>query len=283
MSLTGAAKVAGVVGQPVKHSLSPRIHGAWIAAAGLDAAYVPFQPPADFAAFVAGLRGGAVRGLNVTLPYKEAALAAADRASAAARRAGAANLLSFAEDGTILADNTDGTGLLAAFARQAPGFSPRAGPVAILGAGGAARGAAAAFADAGCPDVRVVNRTLARAEQIAADLAGPVGAWPLDRARDAFAGAAAVVNATSAGLDGEGLLAVPLEATPAGCVVMDMVYKPLVTPFLKAARDLGRPVVDGLAMLVGQAEPSFEAFFGQPPPPDVDVRGLCLEILGETP
>src|SRR5665213_3567163 len=121
--ISGMTVVAGVAGSPVSHSLSPAIHNAWLAAAAIDAVYVPFAPPADgFARFAEGLRGAAVRGLNVTAPFKEAALAAADRASARARRAGAANLLIFEADGSIGADNTDGEGLLTAFAEQAPGF-----------------------------------------------------------------------------------------------------------------------------------------------------------------
>lgn len=281
-SISGAGVVAGVVGSPVRHSLSPLIHNAWIAAAGLDGAYVPFAPAeARFADFVQGFRGGAIRGLNVTLPFKEQALALADRASDRAWDAGAANLLVFEHDGQILADNTDGVGLLAAFAQQAPGFDPAAAPVVILGAGGAARGAAAAFKAAGAPQVRIVNRTLARAEAICEALGERAKAFPLDQAAAAFEGAGAVINATSAGLSGAGGLEAPLAASPETAVVMDMVYKPLHTPFLRAAEALGRPTVDGLAMLIGQAVPSFEAFFGAPPPSGVDVRALALKTLGD--
>ncbi|MDX9998201.1 MAG: shikimate dehydrogenase [Phenylobacterium sp.] len=278
--ITGATLVAGVAGAPVRHSLSPMIHNAWLAGAGIDGVYVPFSPPADgFVRFVNGLRGGAVRGINVTLPFKEEALMAADDISPRAELAGAANLLVFSPTGMVLADNTDGLGLLHAFAVQAPGFDPAAGPVAILGAGGAARGAAAAFAQAGCPQVRIINRTFQRAEEVAGTI-GPVAApYPLDRAAEALAGVNAVINATSVGLSGQGDLAVPLGASPDAAVVMDMVYKPLKTAFLARAEALGRRTVDGLEMLIGQAIPSFEAFYGRPPPPDVDVRALCLEAL----
>lgn len=280
--ITGATLVAGVAGAPVRHSLSPIIHNAWLAASAIDGVYVPFSPPADgFVAFVQGLRGGAVRGLNVTLPFKEEALMAADTVSERARLAGAANLLVFSPDGAILADNTDGLGLLHAFEAQAPGFDPKGGPVVILGAGGAARGAAAAFIQAGAPQVRIVNRTLGRAEQIAGAMGDKVAPYPLDRAAEALGGATAVINATSAGLSGEGALDAPLEATPGAAVVMDMVYKPLKTPFLARAEALERRTVDGLEMLIGQAIPSFEAFFGRRPPADVDVRALCLEALSQ--
>ncbi|MFN3512456.1 MAG: shikimate dehydrogenase [Phenylobacterium sp.] len=277
MRISGATRVAGVVGRPIAHSLSPVLHNAWLAAAAIDGVYVPFSvTPEGFGDLVRALRGGSVAGLNVTLPFKEEALALADTASPRARAAQAANVLVFGEDGGVHADNTDGMGLLAAFAEQAAGFDPAAAPVAILGAGGGARGAAAAFAEAGAK-VRIVNRTLAKAEALAASFGGR--AYPLDRAAEAFEGVGAVVNATSAGLAGEGRLDLPLSATPATAVVMDMVYKPLKTPILAAAEALGRRTVDGLAMLIGQAAPSFEAFYGRPPPADVDVRALALQIL----
>lgn len=279
--ITGATVVAGVVGRPIAHSMSPILHNAWLAAAGIDGVYVPFDvSPENFASFVNGLRGGSLSGLNVTVPFKTQALALADEVSERARLAQAANVLVFGADGAIRADNTDGLGLLSAFAVQAPGFDPAAAPVAILGAGGAARGAAAAFLSAGARDIRILNRTLARAEEIAADLGGGVHAYGLDQAGQGFEGVGALINATSAGLSGAGVLDVPIAATPPSAVVMDMVYKPLLTPFLAQARALGRPTVDGLAMLIGQAVPSFTAFFGQPPPAGVDVRTLAKQALG---
>ncbi|WP_340645698.1 shikimate dehydrogenase [Phenylobacterium sp.] len=279
--ITGATKVAGVVGQPIAHSMSPILHNAWLAAAGLDGVYVPFAvTPEAFAAFVGGLRGGSVAGLNVTVPFKTQALALADTVTERARLAQAANVLVFQADGAILADNTDGLGLLAAFAEQAPGFEPAAAPVAILGAGGAARGAAAAFLSAGATDIRILNRTVARGQELAADLGPGVTAHGLAQADKVFEGVGALINATSAGLSGSAGLDVPISATPATAVVMDMVYKPLITPFLAEARGLGRPTVDGLAMLIGQAIPSFEAFYGQTPPAGVDVRSLAKQALG---
>jgi shikimate dehydrogenase len=282
--ITGTTAVAGVAGAPISHSLSPLIHNAWIEAAGLDAVYVAFSPPADhFSHFAEGLRGGAIRGLNVTLPFKEAALSVAHEVGERAELAGAANLLIFNDDGSITADNVDGLGLLGALAAQAPGFDPRAGPAVVLGAGGAARGAAAAFKLAGAPEVRIVNRTLARAEVVAGAIGDPATAYPLDRARDAFAEANVVVNATSAGISNDEALGLPLESTPQGAVLMDMTYRPLVTPFLGEGKALGRRTVDGLEMLICQAAPSFEAFFGRVPPPAVDVRALCHRVLDEMP
>jgi shikimate dehydrogenase len=282
-AISGATLVAGVVGAPVTHSLSPLIHNAWLAAAGIDGVYVPFAPSKDgFAALVSGLRGGAVRGLNVTVPFKEAALALADEASAAARGAGAANLILFEPDGRIVADNTDGTGLLAALASQAPKYQPAGGVAVILGAGGAARGAAAALLAAGISEVRVLNRTHGRAEALAAALGD-------DRLRvleaddgAALHGAGLIVNATTLGLGGGAGPDVALEAAPGSAVVMDMVYRPLRTEFLNCAASLGLTTVDGLEMLIGQAAPSFTALFGAPVP-NIDVRGLCLAALEDAP
>lgn len=267
---------AGVVGHPIRHSLSPLIHGAWIAAAGLDGTYEAFDvAPEDFPAFIEGRRG-VLSGLNVTVPHKEAALALATEVRPAAREAGAANLLIF-KDGQIIADNTDGLGLLAALADQA-GFTPAGKTVTVLGAGGAARGAVAALAAAGAKKIWVVNRSLERARALEA--LGPVKGVGWVKSLDAFE-TDAVINATTLGLGGGPGPHAPLGMTPTSCVVMDMVYKPLRTQLLNEARRLDRPTVDGLAMLIGQARPSFEAFFGSPPDPSVDVRALALKALGE--
>jgi shikimate dehydrogenase len=281
MTLTAATRLAGVVGRPVHHSLSPVLHNTWLAAAGLDGAYVAFSlAPERFSAFVEGFRGGSLAGVNVTLPFKTDALAAADRVSPRARTAGAANVLVFEADGSVTADNTDGEGLLYAFARQAPGFRPESGPLVLFGAGGAARGAAAAFLEAGCPEVRLLNRTRSRAEAVAEALGGRVRVLDLTDAA-ALDGAAALINASSAGLGSDAPPPPDFSAAPAGAVAMDMTYKPLRTPFLAAAAARGLATVDGLDMLIGQARPAFKAFFGRPPPAEPDVRERVLSILGE--
>jgi len=264
MIRAGALK-AGVAGNPIGHSLSPLIHRAWIAGAGIDAVYDPYEPQdeASFHALVDIGRAGRLRGLNVTAPFKLAALAAADSVSDTARRAGSANLLVF-EGGRANADSTDGLGLMAALAEQAPDLRPGGRPVVVLGAGGAGRAAAAALSDAGA-EVRIVNRTHAKAEALAADLG--VAAVSLEAALD---GAALVVNALSGRPD------IDLSRLPEDAVLMDMTYRPLETPFLVAGRARGLTGVDGLAMLIGQARPSFEALFGVSPPA-VDVRRLALE------
>ena len=278
--ISGKTIVAGVVGRPVAHSLSPLLHNAWLAAGGIDGVYVAFAPDAlGFERFANGMRGGAIRGVNVTVPFKKAALKVADRATPRAQAAGAANVLLFEPDGRTLADNTDGLGLLAAFAAQAPQWKANAGPVTVLGAGGAARGAVAALLEHGAPRVFVLNRTLGNADTLADAMGARVVALPLNHAPGALKEATAVINATTVGLNNEGEMDIPLNLTRETTVVMDMVYKPLETGLLRQARALGRPTVDGLEMLLGQARPSFEMFYGQSPPVDVDARALALKAL----
>jgi shikimate dehydrogenase len=252
------------------------LQNAWLLAAQMDAVYVPFAaPPARFAAFIAGMRGGPLLGLNVTAPHKEQALGLADQATPRALAAGAANLLLFHEDGTLAADNTDGEGLLKAFAAQAPSFAPSARPVLILGAGGAARGAASAFLQAGAPRIYILNRDFRRASELSLALGPRVEALSSSPPSDLIRACGALINATPAGLEAASLAGLDLSALSDDTVVMDMAYRPLRTPLLRAAADRGLPTVDGLEMLIGQARPSFRAFFGREPPP-LDIRAVAL-------
>ncbi len=273
-AISAQTVVVGVAGAPIAHSLSPLIFNAWLEASGIDACYLAFPvAEARFASLVEGLRGGAIRGLNVTAPFKQAALAAADQASAPAQAAGSANLLIFPQDGTVAADNTDGVGLLAALREQAPSFDVSAAPIAILGAGGAARGAAAALLAAGAPQIRLVNRSAERAASLAAALGDKARAFSLQSVAQAFAGAAAVINSTPASANIASRA--PLAVLDSSAVVMDMAYRPVLTPFLREARARDLAIVDGLAMLIAQARPSFAAMFGCQPPA-IDVRALAL-------
>lgn len=259
-------RIAGVAGRPIGHSLSPLIHGAWIAAAGLDARYEAFEPQDEtaFADLTERVRSGELAGLNVTAPFKEQAFGLADAVSETARRCGSANLLVRRGD-TLWADSTDGRGLLAALSEQAPDLKLVGAPVVVLGAGGAARAASAALIEAGAA-VTVVNRSRDRAEDLAADLGATVGGV------DAVRHARLIVNALSVQPE------LDMAALRPDAVLMDMSYRPLVTPFLAAGQAHGLTTVDGLAMLIGQARPSFEAIFGVAPP-DVDVRRLALETI----
>lgn len=269
--ITGAALLGGIVGYPVSHSLSPVIHNAWLEAGGIDAAYAAFAPrdAAGFEALAAAGRAGLIAGVNVTAPFKEQAFALADEAGAAARLTGSANILVF-EEGRVRAESADGAGVLYALAEQAPGLTLNGASVVILGAGGAARAGAGALIEAGAA-LSILNRTRERAEGLAADLGPAVSVAP-----DAgvLEDADLVINALSVAPD------IALETLKPSAVVMDMTYKPVVTPLLAAARARGLTAVDGLAMLIGQATPSFEAIFRRPPPP-LDLRALLLAHLGE--
>ncbi len=264
--LTGRAKLAGVTGWPVAHSRSPLLHGTWIARHGLDAAYVPLPiAPADFAAAVRGLAAAGFRGMNVTIPHKEAAFAVCDEVLPRAHRAGAVNTLVF-RAGRIIGDCTDGFGFLASL----PGTDPKRGPAVILGAGGAARAIAAALLDAGCPHLTLVNRTPERAEALARALGGNIHVSttpPLE-------GATLLVNTTSLGMAGQPPLELDLAPLPDHAVVADIVYVPLETKLLAAARARGLTGVDGLGMLLHQARPGFEAWFGVAPVVDDELRRI---------
>jgi len=268
--ITGVAMLAGIAGQPVAHSLSPVIHNAWLEAGGIDGAYMPFAPrdAAGFNALIAAGRAGLVQGLNVTAPFKEQAFALADAASDAARATGSANILVF-EDGHVHADSSDGVGVLHALAEQAPGLDLKDAVVVMLGAGGAARAGAGALIEAGAC-IRILNRSRDRAEALAVDLGPSVSV----AGEAALAEADLVINALSV------QPTIDLSVLKPGAVVMDMTYKPVVTPFLAAARARGLTTVDGLAMLIGQAAPSFTALFRRPPPP-LNLRSLLLAHLGE--
>ena len=262
--------VAGVVGAPVAHSLSPFLHGRWIAAAGLDAAYVPFAPPpARFEAFIEGLRGGAIRGVNVTAPFKRRALAMADRADAAAMACGSANLLLFDGDGSIEARSTDGHGVVEAVRRRAPHL--RVARALVLGAGGAGAAACAALLAAGWR-VSVANRTPGTARMLAGLIPGlVVEDDPGAALRDPEL--TLLVNAT--GVDpGLGTRADP------GLALLDMRYRPHWTDFLKAARARDNQPIHGLDMLIAQAEPSFTALFGVAPPELPGLRDAAIVAAG---
>lgn len=269
--ITGAAMLAGIAGQPVTHSLSPVIHNAWLEAGDIDGAYVPFAPKdaAGFDVLVAAGRAGLVQGLNVTAPFKEQAFALADEVSDAAKATGSANILVF-DNGHVRADSSDGVGVLYALAEQAPGLNLKGAVVVMLGAGGAARAGAGALIEAGAT-IRILNRSRDRAEALAADLGPSVTVGEVETV---FDGAALVINALSVQPE------IDLGRLASATVVMDMTYKPVVTPFLAAARARGLTTVDGLAMLIGQAAPSFTALFRRPPPP-MDLRALLLAHLGE--
>jgi shikimate dehydrogenase len=281
MSVSGSARLAGVVGWPIAQSLSPALHGHWIAEHSIDGAYVPLPVrPEDFALVVEGLRHAGFRGLNVTVPHKEAAFALADRHDTAARAIGAVNLLVFDEHG-IEGRNTDAAGLSAALIEALGSGHVKGRPVAIWGAGGTARAAVHALAEMGAGEIRLFNRTASRAQALASALTTPVrvtGAgydrWP-QQAKDV----ALVVHTTSAGMKKTPSLDLALDLLPADAAVFDAVYNPLETALLARARARGLRVVDGLGMLLHQAVPAFEVFYGIKPSVTPALRRVLERAL----
>lgn len=269
--------LAGVIGYPVAHSKSPRLHGHWLAEAGVPGFYVPLEiAPENFAEVVATLPKAGFVGVNVTLPHKEAALAGAVRATERAQRIGAANTLTFLPEGGYEADNTDGYGFAASLADGAPGWAASDGPVVVFGAGGASRAIIDAMISGGAPEVRLMNRTRARAEALA-EVFGPklrVLDWGDTAA--ALAGARTVINTTSLGMQGQPPFDLDLTGMATEAVATDIVYTPLITPFLAAAAAQGAKTVDGLGMLLWQGAPGFERWFGAKPEVTAALRAKVL-------
>jgi len=271
--------LAGVMGWPVAHSKSPLIFAHWFAETGIAGSYTRLPArPEDFAEALRALPEAGFRGVNVTIPHKLAALERADEASDAARAIGAANTLRFDADGRILADNTDGYGFIENLREGAPNWTPAAGPALVLGAGGAARAVIHALLEAGAPTIRLANRTRARAEALAAHFGSRIE--PVDWAARAAAigGAATSFNTTSLGMTGNPVLELPLDDAPATALVTDIVYAPLETPLLAAARARGLATVDGLGMLLHQARPGFRAWFGVDPTVTPALRRAVLAV-----
>ena len=284
MSLTGAARIAGIMGWPVSQAFSPWLHGFWLNELGIDGALVPLPVrPEDFSTAVRGLMAAGFKGSSVTIPHKEAAFALAHTVDLAARAAGAVNLLIFHEGGRIEGRNTDATGLAASLREDLGADFVRGKPTVLLGAGGAARAGVVALHDLGASEIRILNRTRARAEQLATALAKEVApklvVFDDTEWAKAAAGAALVVHTTSAGMKGAPSLDLDLAALSKDAAVCDIVYNPLETPLLRDTRAAGRRTVDGLGMLMHQGVPAFEAFFGVRPTVTPALRAHLEEAL----
>ena len=273
---------AGVMGWPIAHSRSPALHGHWLRRHDIDGSYIPLPVrPEDLPAALRALPKQGFVGVNLTVPHKQLALDIVDRVDPVAARIGAVNTVIVAADGTLDGTNTDAYGFIANLRQGAGDALARylAGPAAILGAGGAARAVVVALCDAGVREIRLVNRTRANAEPLA-ELARQSGAdvvliaW--DVRADALAGAGMLVNTTTLGMQGAPPLDLALDALPGAALVHDIVYAPLITPLLAAAQARGNPIVDGLGMLLFQAQPAFEAWFGIRPSVDADLRAAVL-------
>lgn len=257
---------SGVIGWPIDHSLSPRLHGFWLKKYNIDGSYEAIAtPPEELPELLAGLAGNGFSGLNVTLPHKQAVLPHLDDITDQAKRIGAVNTIVVGEDGRLSGSNTDGFGFLENLRSGDPDFTASRGPAVVLGAGGAARAIAATLTDQGAPLVSLINRTRERAEKIAADLGGPIRVVDWTEREEALHGAALLVNTTSLGMTGKPALDISLQKLPNDALVNDIVYAPLETPLLKAAKSRGNRTVDGLGMLLHQGRPGFAAWFGVEP------------------
>lgn len=270
-------KNAFVTGYPVKHSRSPLIHGHWLKALEIDGRYTAQEvAPENFPAFIAALKDGTsgFRGGNVTIPHKEIAFALADEPDALASELGAANTL-WLEEGQLKATNTDGLGFTSNLDERHAGWD-RTDRAVVLGAGGASRAILQALRNRGIGEIHVLNRTVDRAQELADRFGERIHAHPLDALPELMKGAGLFVNTTSLGMDGTTVPDIDFSLMKAGAVVTDIVYVPLITPILAMANTQGLAIVDGLGMLLHQAVPGFEKWFGQRPIVDETLRALVI-------
>ncbi len=275
--MTAKIPLAGVIGSPIGHSKSPQIHKHWLKTLGLRGDYVPMDvSTADLEQVLRTLPKAGFVGVNITIPHKEVVLDIADLVTDRATLIGAANTLIFRKDGKIHADNTDGYGFIENLRAGAPGWAAASGPAAVLGAGGAARAVVASLADAGVPEILLTNRTRVRAEKLAQDFGSRVTVVDWVQAGNIMDEATLVVNTTSLGMIGKQELRVPLDGLRKGTVVTDLVYAPLQTNLLIEAEKRGCITVDGLGMLLHQAVPAFERWFGKRPVVDSATRAAAL-------
>jgi shikimate dehydrogenase len=271
--------LAGVIGSPIAHSRSPLLHNYWLKRYGIKGHYIPMDiSQADLAEALRMLPKMGFVGLNVTIPHKEKVIALADIVTDRAALIGAANTLIFRADGKIHADNTDGSGFAANLRQNAPNWQPKSGPAVVFGAGGAARAIIAALIEIGAPEIRLTNRTRARAEALRADFGGKVTVVDWVQSAHVLDDAATVVNTTALGMIGKPEFNVSLAELNPKALVNDLVYTPIQTEFLTAAAQRGCKTVDGLGMLLHQAAPGFERWFGQRPEVDEETRDTVMGL-----
>jgi shikimate dehydrogenase len=267
--------LAGLMGFPVMHSRSPKLHNYWLAQHGLTGAYLPLAIRTE------GLRDAlralpalGFSGCNLTIPHKEAALAIVDRVDPVARRIGAMNCVVVAPDGSLEGQNHDAFGYIESIREAQPDWRADAGPIVVIGAGGGARAVLVSLIDQGAREIRLVNRTPARAAALQRDLGGPITALAWEKREDALAGAVMLVNTTNQGMVGTPPLDLALDALQPTALVSDIVYIPRETALLAAARKRGNPTVNGLGMLLHQARPAFRAWFGIMPDVTPELRAM---------
>ncbi len=269
--------LAGVIGDPIAHSLSPRLHGHWLKRYGLKGHYVPLHiNHTDLPEALGVLPRMGFVGANVTLPHKELVLSLSDSVTDRAALIGAANTLTFTADGRIQADNTDGMGFLSNIRQSLPGWTASAGPALVLGSGGAAKAIVSGLISDGAPIVHVANRTRARADGLREQFGARVSPIDWTQIADLVGDCALIVNTTALGMEGQAPLSIDLSRLSPPTVVTDIVYTPLETDLLREAAERGCETVDGLGMLLHQAVPGFERWFSYTPMVDDDLRAAVL-------
>lgn len=269
--------LAAVIGHPIAHSKSPDVHGYWLRKYGIAGHYIPLDiAPDKLTELLPRLPDLGFVGANVTIPHKETVMNIADKITDRATLIGAANTLIFGRNGRIVADNTDGYGFIENIRQTVPNWNPKSGPAVVFGAGGAARAVLASLLDVGVPRIMLTNRTQERAENLRADFGNRIEVVDWVHAGNILDDAKLVVNTTSLGMTGHREMRIPLDGLKPGTIVNDLVYSPLRTGLLATADEKGCRVVDGLGMLLHQAVPGFERWFGKRPEVDENVRNAVL-------
>ena len=272
--------LAGVMGWPVMHSRSPLLHNYWFRRHDLAGAYVPLAiRPEGLAAALRALHPLGFAGCNLTIPHKQQAMTIVEEVDALARNIGAISCVVIRPDGSLAGTNNDCYGFIHSLQQARPGWRADAGPIVVIGAGGGSRAVCYGLAQEGAKEIRLLNRTFARAKGIAEAFGGPITALPWAQRHDALEGAAMVVNTTSCGMAGQGALDIRLDKLPAAALAADIIYVPLETPFLAAARKRGNRTVNGLGMLLNQGRPAWKAWFGIEPEVTPELRSLLERSL----
>jgi shikimate dehydrogenase len=272
--------LAGVMGWPVHQSRSPMLHNYWFKQHNLAGTYVPLAvKPQDIETALRGLPALGFSGVNITIPHKQTSMPLMAEIDAVGRGIGAINLVVVRPDGSMVGSNTDAYGCIANIRQMRPEWRPDAGPVAIMGAGGASRTAIWALADAGVKEIRIANRTHERALTVAKELRAPCKVVRWEERHDILDGAAVLVNATNQGMIGQPPLDLKLDKLPKHAIVYDIVYNPIETPLLAAARARGHRVIPGLGMLLNQAPPAWKAWFGIEPKVTPELRKMIEATL----
>ncbi len=272
--------LAGVMGWPVMHSRSPMLHNYWFKKHELAGTYVPLAiRPEGLAAALRALHPLGFAGCNLTIPHKEQAMTLVDEVDALAKAIGAISCVVVRPDGSLSGTNNDCYGFIHAIKQEQPGWRADSGPIVVIGAGGGSRAVCCGLAQEGAREIKLVNRTLDRAQAIARGFGGPIRALPWDERHEALEGAAMVVNTTSCGMVGQPALDINLDKLPKNALAADIIYIPLETPFLAAAHKRGNRTVNGLGMLLNQGRPAWKAWFGIEPEVTAELRAMIERTI----